>query len=64
MGCAKKAYPSKTQALKRASNIEAEEGRSLWAYECLRCGNYHLTSKRPAKRSYKQKRDGKRVRGA
>ncbi len=62
MACAKKPYPSKVQALKRARNIELTEGRPLWAYECSSCGDWHLTSKRPAKRSYKQKRDGKRVR--
>lgn len=62
MSCLKKAYPSKEQANKRARNIEAEEGKRLWSYKCVTCADWHLTSKRPAKRSYKRKLDGKRVR--
>jgi hypothetical protein len=62
MPCVKKIYPSKTQALKRAANLELTEHKHLYAYECKRCKHWHLTSKRPPKRSYKKKRDGKRLR--
>ena len=60
--CVKKVYPSKTQALKRARNLELTEHKPLYAYECKLCGYVHLTSKKPPKRSYKRKRDGKRLR--
>lgn len=57
----KKPYTSKAQAEKRAANLEKEEGKPLWAYLCA-CGKWHLTSKKPAKRSYKSKLTGKRNR--
>jgi hypothetical protein len=59
--CSKKAYSNQDQAEKRGRNIEAVEGKKLWTYCCTTCGKWHLTSKRPAKRSYKC-RDGKRNR--
>jgi hypothetical protein len=61
MPCIKKPYPSRRVALRRSINLSIEENKLLWVYRCT-CGKWHLTSKRPAKRSYKQKRDGKRLR--
>jgi len=62
MPCVKKPYPSSDQALKRARNIELAEHKALYSYKCRDCGKWHLTSKRPAKRSYKRKADGRRMR--
>lgn len=57
----KKAYSTKAAAQRRADNLSKEEGKALFVYQCLSCLKYHLTSKRPSKRSYKD-RAGKRRR--
>jgi hypothetical protein len=62
MACAKKSYGTKAAAQRRANNLSKEEGKPLYVYQCLSCLMYHLTSKRPPKRSYKRKSDGKRLR--
>lgn len=61
MGCEKRTYPSKAQADKRAVKLSQEVGYPLFTYKCLDCGRYHLTSKKPAKRSHKGL-DGRRKR--
>lgn len=61
MACIKKAYKSKADAQRRADTLSKEEGKALYVYQCLTCLKYHLTKRRPAKRSYKD-RAGKRWR--
>lgn len=55
MACRKKAYGTKGAAQRRADNLSKEEGKPLYVYQCLSCLMWHLTKKRPAKRSYKDK---------
>ncbi len=62
MACEKKSYPNKAQAEKRAKKLSEEEGKPLYAYQCLACKRWHLTKKRPAKRSFKSRITGKRNR--
>jgi len=61
MTCAKKAYKSKADAQRRADALSKEEGKALYVYQCLTCLRYHLTKRRPQKRSYRDQK-GKRHR--
>lgn len=61
VACKKKAYGTKAAAQRRAANLSKEEGKPLYVYQCLSCFMWHLTKKRPVKRSYKDKA-GKRKR--
>lgn len=63
----KKKFPTKKDAEDRATDIKDEGGKSLRAYHCNFCGNYHLTSmsaedqKKARKKmdSYQRKEDRK-----
>jgi hypothetical protein len=55
MACVKKAYPNKAAAERRAANHSVEVGYPLYVYQCYVCLKWHLTKKRPAKRSFKSK---------
>jgi len=56
----KKAYKSKADAQRRAKTLERQEGKPLFVYQCLTCLKWHLTKKRPAKRSFKSQVTGVR----
>ncbi len=58
MACAKKSYRTRAQAQARADNLSKQEGKALYVYQCLTCDRWHLTKKRPAKRSFKSKVTG------
>ena len=47
MGCVKKAYNSKEEAVLKISKIALEPGndkKPIRSYKCNDCGKYHLTS--------------------
>ena len=45
--CNKFAYPSKAKAKRKAREVTTNTGDAAYAYSCLGCGFYHLTSRRP-----------------
>jgi len=51
----KKAYKTKSSAQRRADKHQKEVGYPLFVYQCSTCFKWHLTKKRPAKRSFKSK---------
>ncbi len=56
VACKKKAYGTKAAAQRRADNLSKEEGKPLYVYQCLSCLMWHLTKRKPQKRSYKDQK--------